>query len=99
MSNYWDIKCQTCNAYMGLNLNHGGDTVNEILSVAAGIEASVFRSFQALYEAVCDDTTIRCRGSESGRFDLVWLTSHAGHDLRASDEYGHVDPPPLRMGT
>ncbi len=93
MSNHWDIKCETCNAKMGLSLNHGDSRIAEILGAAAEMHPAQARSLLALHQAVTDVDTIDMGPHTDRAFSLTWLAEHAGHDLRAADEYGFVGEP------
>ena len=100
MSNHWDIKCETCNVKMDLSLNHGDSRIAEILGAVADMQPAQAQSFLALYQAVTDVDTIDMGYYTDRAFSLTWLAEHAGHDLRAADEYGFVGEPvvsPRRM--
>lgn len=99
MSNHWDIKCETCNVKMGLWINHGDSRIADILGVV-DMQPAQARGLLALYQAIADVDTIDMGSHTDTAFSLTWLAEHAGHDLRAADEYGFVGEPvvsPKRM--
>ena len=100
MSNHWDIRCDTCNVKMGLWINHGDRRIADILVAVADMQPAQARSLLALYQAIADVDMIDMGSHTDTPFSLTWLAEHAGHDLRAADEYGFVGEPvvsPKRM--
>lgn len=83
MSCDWNIRCVTCGiSTCFYNTNHCEDLMRCLIGHAGEIAGLVamFRDPELRHEV--DLMT------SHGRVDVEWFAEHAGHDLRAIDEYG-----------
>lgn len=100
MSNHWDLYCMTCtqSARYLIWANHGDDAIRDIIHAQAELIAlsDAMRAFNEKAESwrlALPEHFVSLGDSEHPSIHAVadWLRNHAGHDIRACDEYGAID--------
>jgi hypothetical protein len=82
MSTYWDVYCKDCQTEAGIdNLNHGKDTVREIISVKHDVAAAA-RISHLLSDG------FKLQGHSY--LPAAWFVEHASHHLVPRSEHGDV---------
>lgn len=86
MSNYWRLRCLTCNEDGGTTWNHGGEWVKKLARRHKEISAAC-----AMLADVRDECDLEIEVRAQYEYlNLEWLQAHRDHDVRAADEYGKV---------
>lgn len=84
MSTYWDIYCVDCESHCGFNLNHGDDTLSQVLLGRQG--------FKVLYDSGTFQNLWAATPEASGWPSMCELgeffSTHHEHNLRVRSEYG-----------
>lgn len=84
MSTAWDLGCRTCDVKSGVfDENHGDVQIREVIA----LREEIARIPEHLPDVVTRHGIDYNALLGLGRF----LRAHAGHDLRAKDEYGRWD--------
>lgn len=87
MSNYWRLRCMTCNEDIGATWNHGDEWVKRL----ARRHKEISSAFALLAGDLSDDCDLEIEiKAHYEHLNLEWLLSHRDHDIRAADEYGKV---------
>lgn len=83
MSAYWDVYCVDCKKELGLWGNH---MVGPACDIAA--DAAKLASVPGL--TIDASATYGFYGERGNMFSTDWFAEHAGHKIRAKNEYGDL---------
>lgn len=90
MSNHWDLRCLSCAAFAGFDMNHGRDMLQTawehreaIAALAPLAESGALTDIHIGYPM---------GGGGGGLQFIVFCVDHKDHDVRTVDEYGTVLP-------